>query len=137
MSRCRGQVLSFTSRAPTREAQLTSNKDWKTLCKAQRMDVMALLQSRVVCTVCVNAWVVQQNARKIGDERFRPTPTQRSVTRTDPVGGSTEFPYKNLRKPTQANHGIRTPRSRGASTARVEKLERTIRVWERSKRCEL
>lgn len=48
------------------------------------------------CERCVKAWVVQQNARKIGDERFRPTPTQQSETRAGPVRGSAEleFPYK-------------------------------------------
>lgn len=37
-----GQVLSFTSGALRYEAQLTGNKGWKTLCKAQKMDIMTL-----------------------------------------------------------------------------------------------
>lgn len=47
MSHCRGQVLSFTSRALRYEAQFTSNKDWKTLCKAQKMDIMTLFNTKL------------------------------------------------------------------------------------------
>lgn len=47
-------MLSFTSRALRCEAQLTSNKDWKTLCKAQKMDIMTLFNTKLngVNSVC-------------------------------------------------------------------------------------
>lgn len=40
-------MLSFTSRALRYEAQLTSNKDLKTLCKAQKMDIMTLFNTKL------------------------------------------------------------------------------------------
>lgn len=40
-------MLSFTSRALRYKAQFTSNKDWKTLCKAQKMDIMTLFNTKL------------------------------------------------------------------------------------------
>lgn len=85
---------------------------------------MTLLRSCVVWTVCERLGCAAERSQdRRMDERFRPSPTQQSVKRTDPVSGSTvlEFPYK---KPQEANPG-----HRGAPTTGSEPREAEERTW--------
>lgn len=99
MSHCRGQVLSFTSRALRYEAQLTSNKDWKTLCKAQKMDIMTVFNTKLYGVNSVDKYLsCAANCSEDRGWKVQALLIQHS-DRSCPV---LEFAHTNLRKPTKA-----------------------------------